>query len=117
MLTVMREVYYCEHCKRHRLTKNSIQNHEPRCIYNPLRDVCGWHKDERPSAPADFVPLLKQELDVDWLRKRMNGCPACMLAVVVQAELSIYDREVLGFTYSDEVERFRVEEREEWDVL
>lgn len=110
----MKPVYYCEHCKRHRLTKSSIEGHEPRCIYNPLRDVCGWHKDMRPSAPADFVPLLKQELDVDWLRKEMDGCPACMLAVVVQADLSMEERDDLGFTYQTEVDRFRKEEEEQY---
>ena len=113
MLTVTREVYYCEHCKRHRLTKHSIERHEPRCIYNPLRSVCGWHHDLKPTAPSDFALVLRDALDVDWLRKEMDGCPACMLAVVVQADLSMGDRDDLGFNYHDEVKRFREEERKE----
>lgn len=111
MRTVTRPVYYCDHCKRHRLTKNSIEWHEPRCIYNPVRSICGWHKDERPSAPADFALVFKQELDLDWLRRKMNGCPACMLAVVVQSGLTGPEKGDLGFFYKDEVERFRKEER------
>ena len=116
MRTVTREVFYCEHCGRHRLTRSSIENHEPRCIYNPTRSLCGWHKEERPSAPADFAPLLKAELDIDWLRREMNDCPACMLSVVVQAELTHEERSDLGFVYPDEVERFRAAERDYgWD--
>lgn len=113
MLTVTRPVYYCEFCKRHRLTKHAIEKHEPRCIYNPIRSACGWHAEERPPAPADFVPLLKAELDVDWLRHEMNGCPACMLAVVVQADLTLPERDDCGFDYKAEVERYREAERYE----
>jgi hypothetical protein len=110
MITLKKPVYYCEFCKRHRLSKASIERHEPKCIYNPLRLLCGWH-EVRPPAPADFASLLKQELDVDWLRTEMEGCPACMLAVVVQAGLTLDERSDLGFDYKHEVERFREEER------
>lgn len=112
MRTVTRPVYYCEFCKRHRLTKASIEQHELRCIYNPRRSVCGWHKDVRPSAPADFALVFKNDLDTGWLRDSMDGCPACMLAVIVQAGLTIYEREDCGFDYKQEVERFRAAERE-----
>lgn len=115
VLTVMKPVYYCEHCKRHRLTKNAIETHEPKCIYNPSRSRCGWHGGAptfRPPAPADFAPVLKQEMDVDWLREEMDGCPACMLAVVVQAVKAGAAREDLDFDYKSECERFRASERE-----
>jgi hypothetical protein len=113
MLIVTRPVYYCEFCKRHRLTKHSIENHEPRCIYNPFRAVCGWHRELRPGAPADFVLVYKQDLDLAWLREQMDGCPACMLAVVVQSNLTLAEREDSDFNYKREVERFREAERED----
>jgi hypothetical protein len=113
MLTVTKPVYYCEHCKRHRLTKAPIEKHEPRCIYNPGRVVCGWHTQPYTiPAPADFAPVLKQELDVEWLRREMDGCPMCMLAVVVQADLTNNERDDLGFDYKVEVARFREQERQ-----
>jgi hypothetical protein len=114
MLTVTKPVYYCSHCKRHRLTKAPIEKHEPRCIYNPERTVCGWH--EQPytiPAPADFTEALKKNLDVEWLRKEMDGCPACMLAVVVQADLTFEERDDLAFDYKAEIARFRDQERQE----
>lgn len=113
MLTVTKPVYYCEYCKRHRMTARSIEAHEPRCIYNPLRDVCGWHKDTRPVAPFDFALVFRDNPDVDWLRKEMDGCPACMLAVIVQArKLGLPDEAAWEFEYATEVERYRKEEND-----
>jgi hypothetical protein len=114
MKTVERKVFYCEFCNRHRLTARAIEQHEPRCIYNPGRSACGWHG----GAPS-FTPPLPSEgarmlaglagITLDELRIWADGCPACMLAAVVQCE--DLDRVALGFTYQTEVERFRGEER------
>lgn len=112
MKVVTRNVYYCEHCGRHRLTRSSIEKHEPKCIYNPARSACGWHTG-RPGAPSDFAAVLKTNPDLEWLRDQMDGCPACMLAVVVQADLDLFGREEVGFNYQDEVARFRAAENEE----
>jgi hypothetical protein len=116
LLTVTRNVYYCEFCKRHRLTRNAIEKHEPRCIYNPNRSMCGWHMSEVPAA-ADLAVAFADDPDVGWLRRATDGCPACMLAVVVQAGLTVEDRRDLAFSYDDEVERFRKEEREGVEVF
>jgi hypothetical protein len=116
MLTVVKPVYYCEHCKRHRITARAIVNHEPRCIYNPNRIVCGWHDDRKPYSHAGTLAAgLRDNLDVEWLRIGADGCPACMLSAVVQAGLTVYERDALGFDYKAEVERFRNAERvERW---
>ncbi len=116
MKTIVRPVYYCEWCKRHRLTKHSIEAHEPRCIYNPLRDKCGWcSKDpgyRTAGAPHDFALVFKDDPDVEWLRKQFDGCPACMLAVVVQArKLGLHDEDAWDFDYKVEVEKYRESER------
>lgn len=117
MRTVTRPVYYCDHCARHRLTASSILTHEPKCIYNPERSACGWHeKGDTIPAPREYVKHLYQSLDLDWLRSILDGCPACMLAVVVQADLDVHARYALGFQYKDEVERFRADERRHVDV-
>lgn len=112
MLTIVKPVYYCESCKRHRMTAASILKHEVRCIYNPRRSECGWHKDTRPSAPGDFALVFKDDPDVDRLRLEMDGCPACMLAVVVQARrLGLHDEDAWDFDYKAEVARYREAER------
>jgi hypothetical protein len=112
VLTVTKPVYYCEHCKRHRITASAILKHEPRCIYNPLRSECGWHHNMKPLAPADLLTVFMDDPDVEWLRKQTDGCPACMLAVVVQARRSGLDPEAAwDFDYRAEVERYRKAER------
>lgn len=114
MIVRERKVYYCEFCKRHRMTAKAIESHEPRCIYNPDRSVCGWHEPHiRIERPADHVAEFKRTLDLDALREKMDGCPACILAVVVQADLAIGEREECGFEYQAEVDRFRAREQEE----
>lgn len=111
MREIVRPVYYCEFCKRHRLTRACIVTHEPRCIYNPNRTVCGWHDDKRPYSHAGTLAAgLRENLDVEWLRTGADGCPACMLAAVVQAGLTLGERDDLGFDYKAEVARFRNEE-------
>ena len=114
MTALAEALYYCEYCKRHRLTRNAIEAHEPRCIYNPNRTACGWHADKKPVGHAGTLAAgLRDNLDTEWLRIGADGCPACMLAVVVQAELTYHERDDLGFSYKDEVERFREHERQD----
>lgn len=115
MLAVQKTVYYCEHCKRHRMTAASMERHEMRCIYNPGRSMCGWCSKAptyRAPAPADRVPGFLADPDVERLRRELDGCPACMLAVVVQARRAgLHDEEAWDFDYRAEVERFRREEQ------
>jgi len=114
---VQKNVYYCEFCKRHRLTKNAIEAHEPRCIYNPGR-VCRWEFSSGEHGQIDVAAVavltaereLQAEEDVVWLREQTDGCPACMLAAVVQSGLFGETRD--AFDYKAEVERFRAAERE-----
>lgn len=112
MLTVTRNVYYCEFCKRHRLTKSAIENHEPRCVYNPDRSACGWHRDRGVTRPADLLDEFLRTGDLNWLHDETDGCPACQLAVVVQARKIGGDEYHDGFVYDDAVKEFRKEERE-----
>lgn len=115
MLTIVKPVYYCEFCKRHRITASAIENHEPRCIYNPERSACGWHQPHfRIERPIDHIPAFIEDPNVDRLRSEMDECPACMLAVIVQARRAGLDPEdAWDFDYKAEVERFRKEEQHE----
>ena len=35
MITKIKKVYYCEHCKKHFISKHFAQQHEERCSKNP----------------------------------------------------------------------------------
>lgn len=116
MLVVTREVFYCEFCKRHWLTKGAATKHESKCIYNPDRVACGWHEPHiHIEPPSTLLEQFGEMLDLDWLRDQVqDGCPACMLAVVVQArQKDQVGVDELAFDYKTEVERFRGQEREE----
>jgi hypothetical protein len=83
---VQKNVYYCDFCKRHRLTRHAIETHEPHCIYNPQR-VCRWNLPGGEHGLIDVAALavavkereLVVEKDIVWLRAETDGCPACML--------------------------------------
>jgi hypothetical protein len=109
MKTVIRPVYYCEFCGRHRLTRSAIEKHEPKCVKNPNRK-CGWCQVDGRDLPA-LSYALAETLDLDDLRRKVDGCPLCMLAAIVLANLTYEARADLDFRYEDEVERFRAEER------
>lgn len=117
MITVTRKVFYCEFCKRHRLSSRAIEDHEPRCIYNPNRE-CRWQsyllRKNHGKTPTHVLAeeIRRRTWDwIDWLRERTDGCPTCMLAAAVQSGLSYEVRSEEGFDYREELERFRDEER------
>lgn len=79
------------------------------------RGDCGWHDDKKAIGDARALALwLKETCDVDELREKVDGCPACMLAVVVQSAPTARDRDHIEFEYTTECERFRIEERDRW---
>lgn len=128
MREVAKTVYYCDHCRKHGLQRAAMAKHETVCTMNPVR-VCRWridgHSDgtklmEMAPLAADLTvragsPGLLEQIDIDWLRDEVDGCPACMLAALRQAEIKDIHWDAhshLIFDYSTEVERLRREERE-----
>lgn len=118
--TVVKNVFYCDYCRRHRLVRRSIEDHEPRCIYNPERS-CGWslYGAAHPTVSVGELAaeIVEKGVDwLDWLRKETSGCPACMLAAVAQARRRVRDEphhegwSDCDFDYDVEVKRFREEE-------
>lgn len=74
--------YYCDHCKKSGCGKAAMLKHEASCCRNPGR-VC------RMCVRGECAPLPLPELaehihNIDALRKAADGCPACMLAAVMQ---------------------------------
>lgn len=81
--TVLR--HYCDHCNRGMFKKAAMVKHESNCIRNPLRTciVCDKH-DLKTTPMPELLAALEQTLDA--LRTAAHGCPACMLAAIVQAK-------------------------------
>jgi len=78
MIEKIKKVYYCEFCKKHRLTKNSIITHEEHCTLNPNRKcrMC-----ERQGIPDYEIGDKFTDEILDRMRDTIK-CPACMLAII-----------------------------------
>lgn len=87
--------FWCEHCHKGGCGKWQMERHEKHCTLNPNREcrMCGdrgrdyaqlaqeLSKYSRNySFDEDHCSISKK--GVDWLRKELDGCPACMLAVL-----------------------------------
>lgn len=130
---VAKTVFYCDHCRKHGLSRAAMEKHEAGCTMNPVR-VCRWripqHSDgtkqmdmrplaevlaARANGTADSRTVLSQD-DIDWLHDAVLGCPACMLAALRQSGVTDFHHDADSnaiFDYAAEVERLRVEERAE----
>ncbi len=116
-----KQVFYCDYCRRHGLSRHAMENHEAKCTLNPDR-VCKWGDEGHTVAYG--LRVLAEEVrqrapldaaDIDWLHDEVDGCPACMLAALRQSGVEYhYDVGSGGrlWDYGEEVERYRVAERE-----
>ncbi len=120
--------YYCDHCNKSGASGGHMKTHEARCCRNPER-VCGFHSDERIEEPQPALADLTAALEggKSWaeglkaLREAAHGCPACMLAGILQSEVLQEAKEMahgdpesfpwpeLDFDFKKEVESFWVD--------
>lgn len=111
--------FYCDHCSRGGFRKKDMAKHEERCIYNPLRKcfLCEDRHEETPPMP-DLLAAI--EASLDKLRDAAQGCPACMLAAIVQSKGEIRKEDGpdpdlmrwVEFNYKQELEDYHAERNE-----
>jgi len=80
----IKKVYYCDFCKRHTLTINSMVKHEKHCTLNPNRicRVCDGEDDDCPMCKFSRIRIgikngimpkgsfdLKEEMAKYWKEK------------------------------------------------
>jgi len=118
MIERQKAVFYCEHCRKHGLSRYAMEQHERLCTLNPLR-ACRWggpHSFDYARLAAEFAahaPCGTE--DILTVHDEVNGCPACMLAVFRQSGVEYHygERGENLWDYKEEVERYRALEREE----
>lgn len=122
-----KKVYYCDHCKKHSL--RPLTKHERGCTNNPDRE-CGWMQEKEPhTKTGDLRSLIEwakswpetTEHEVEILRGKVEGCPACMLSVLRQGRAQAVRKsrnfqgeefEYVGsdyhglFSYTQEIKKF-----------
>ena len=109
--TVLR--FYCDHCSRGGFRKKDMQKHEDRCIYNPLRK-CFLCEDARWDTPPMTELITAIETSLSELRHVTEGCPACMLAAIVQSRGEIRTKGAredawVDFDYKKELSDYHAE--------
>lgn len=110
--------HYCDHCGKGGQSAHCIRRHESTCVYNPDR-VCPLCSEEHASgallSTKETVATLIAEFrsgGVPALRQKADGCPACMLAAIVQArgkQKASEENWIEGFSYKKELEDWRTE--------
>lgn len=84
--------YYCDFCRKGGCGGGSMKRHEGSCCRNPNR-VCrmcvyGGIGDEQKPMPELIEALGNGTTQgVERLRCAAQGCPACMLAAIIQSKL------------------------------
>lgn len=119
-------VFYCEHCRKHGMSRHAMEKHERHCTLNPNR-TCRWggpdHVEidlpawiEMAKEMERYALLVRQPRseELQRLRDVTDGCPACMLAALRQSGIDIQTARDNGWDYTKECERFREDEREAW---
>ena len=118
--------YYCDFCKKNGGSKDHIKRHEKGCTSNVnlVCGVCGYHGINQEA--VEFVKNVKtpngmiffdssdprNEKELKKLRDFFDdGCPACMLATVRQAEKQ-EGMSFLNFDYKKEHDAYWKERRE-----
>jgi len=105
MITKTKDVYYCEYCKKHGLSKAAMANHELHCTLNPNR-ICGLCGStsiapliEKYSNRFIMVPdtalgggetaqWIGEPVTLDEIRDDVESCPICTLAIIRQCNLN-----------------------------
>lgn len=81
--------YYCDFCKKAGQSLGHMRKHENHCTANPNRECGMCALMQRANGDTIQRPMseLLAALDnggLDELRRVADGCPACMLAAMVQ---------------------------------
>ncbi len=108
--------YYCDHCNKGGFKKKGMAEHELACIKNPTRAHC-WLCAQVPQAVTPMSELktaFETGTGLGNLREAANGCPACMLAAMIQYQEGYpYDFE---FDYKKEKASFLDELRPKYNM-
>lgn len=121
MKAVKKFVYYCDYCKKRGLSKYGMHKHELHCTMNPdrhcrmcegndIRKIVEEYKTRFKLSTSDAdinefgvnvgeieVEWLSEPITIDDVRKRVDGCPNCMFAIIRQCNFNRYYFNTAGF--------------------
>jgi len=116
-----KKVYYCDYCKKHRMTKNSMEIHEGKCLYNPKRicraAYCSGGVGVSIKEMQDVIDDCSSDLSgdayypdekmIDKLLEEHDGCPICLVALFCQTARYAKSKNITFFWQFDFVKIHR----------
>lgn len=138
MKIIKKNVYYCEFCNKRGLSAYHSSKHEKGCTNNPdrvckmcqngagsifnIREIVAEYKKrftleliekEEYEGSSTIIKDFKatwigNPITIEEVRKRVDGCPNCMLAIIRQCKFSYHYFEDMGFgefDYKKEMEQ------------
>jgi hypothetical protein len=102
--------HYCDHCHRGKFSKPDMERHEKVCFHNPHRDCCECDAENTDAVGnAKWLEFHGQD-GLAELKRRVNGCPACTMSVVIQHNKTNHGEDfILYDTYKQERDAYRGE--------
>lgn len=110
--------HYCDFCNKGGFKKMDMFRHESICIRNPDRK-CGLCEDYRLETKPIPVLIAAIETSIAALSEACEGCPACMLAAIVQSRdpQASKSENWVDFDYKTQLNEFHQEARSRRDSL
>ena len=119
--------YYCDYCGKANCAKHHMKTHEKHCTMNPdrycrmcdgatkpvrLKKTIDWVRENAVVDPedTDYLALYDERTMIE-IRRMVDDCPACILAVIRQSKLHPIN---LNFDYKKEAKKWLDEHAEEW---
>lgn len=132
MKTVKKNVYYCDHCKKRGLSLHHMRTHEWHCTANPNRScrLCAggsiadliaqfkarftltenpWRDEDHLNGeawPSHIVTWIGEPITLEEVKKAVDGCPNCMLAILRQVGLNRHYFDLEEFRYQQELKNW-----------
>jgi hypothetical protein len=113
--------YYCDHCRKSGCNSSHIKAHEKVCCRNPDR-ACEMCKTEKRDY-RDLVKQFERDGNTDALDEMVDGCPWCMLAIIIQCQSNPASDPRWDWDFKAEKERWDNEqmalrkEQDEWNAM
>lgn len=117
MKITMVKKYTCDFCRKSKYTPQSMKLHEKHCTLNPNREcrMCYFAFGSGTAPMADLLGIYGDGSDENFrsLRSYVEGCPACILATIRQANNTNIDgcvpigyQDSHGFDFKAEAKKF-----------
>ncbi len=107
MITKIKKVYYCEHCKKHYLNAGAMAHHEKHCTANPNREcrLCGGRLDlNEIKFQIKRMQKKNKFFNAKDIMDFVDSCPMCTFSIIRQLKWHRWPfNQKLKFNFKEEL--------------